>query len=103
MLLSTNESSIVSDVVRVDDEDTFRNIDCGEEEEGGSTKDGLADMMQRILHQHVEPSVSSAVIRSSLLRVYSRIDGQFLIGNTGSCEAEDVPDEGDRVESQRQC
>ena len=70
MLLSANDSSIVSDVIRVNDED----IDCGEEDEVGSTKDGLADMMQRILHQHVEPSVSSEDIRSPLPRVYSRID-----------------------------
>ena len=29
--------------------------------------------------------------------------GDFLIGYTSSREAEDIPDEGDRVESQRQC
>ena len=29
--------------------------------EDRSTKDGLADMMQRILHQHIEPSVSLCV------------------------------------------
>lgn len=58
MLLSANESSIASDVDRAEDEDSSRNIDGGEEEEGGSAKDGLADMMQRILHQHVEPTVS---------------------------------------------
>lgn len=74
MLLSINESSIVSDFIRVDDED----IDYGEEDEGGSTKDGLADMMQRILHQHVEPSVSSEDMRSPLLRVYRRIDSRFF-------------------------
>lgn len=65
MLLSVNESSIASDVGRVEDEDASINIDGGEEEEGGSTKDGLADMMQRILHQHVEPSVSCEDIFTS--------------------------------------
>jgi len=50
MLLSTNVPS-ATDVARLQDEYAASHVD-------GGAKDGLADMMQRILHQHVEPSVS---------------------------------------------